>query len=127
MYRVTVTARFSAAHRLRLADGRLEAPHGHDWVVEVSFAGPELDSTGVLIDFVEAKQALDHIVGQLHHTDLNQCPLMQDLNPSAEHVARIIFQAMETGVNRPKLLESVRVREQPGCWASFLRRTHHPA
>jgi 6-pyruvoyltetrahydropterin/6-carboxytetrahydropterin synthase len=94
MYEVSVEADFSAAHRLRLADGSLEPPHGHDWHVTATFAGDGLDGVGLLVDFVAAEARLRAVVGRLHHTDLNECPAMRGLNPSAEHVARVIFELM---------------------------------
>ena len=121
MYRVTVSATFSAKHHLRLPSGRLEPLHGHDWQVEVRFAGRMLDSYGLLIDFDEAQQALRTILGQLHQTVLNDCGLMRGLSPSAEHVARVIWDCLADRVDRPDLLESVEVTEAPGCRAAYFR------
>ena len=42
MYEVSVEALFSASHRLRLYDGELEPPHGHDWRVTATFRGDSL-------------------------------------------------------------------------------------
>ena len=121
MYEVSVEAQFSAAHRLRLADGTLEPPHGHDWHVTVTFAGETLDASGMLVDFVAAEAHLRAVVADLHHHDLNDCPAMQGLNPSAEHVARVVYERM---ANHPELahaLDRVRVTEAPGCAATYLR------
>jgi 6-pyruvoyltetrahydropterin/6-carboxytetrahydropterin synthase len=123
MYQVTVSGGFSAVHRVRLADGRDEAPHEHDWSVEVCFSGQELDSAGILVDFVETKAALAGITAQLEGADLNACPLLSGSNPTAERVARSIYQALARRVSRPDLLESVRVGEAPGCSATFVARS----
>lgn len=124
MYRVTVSSGFSAAHRLRLADGTLERMHGHDWSVEARFVGSELDASGVLIDFEEVQRVLQQIVGSLHHTDLNECELLAGTSPSAENVARVICEAVAQGIASPDLLESVHVVEAPGCTASYFRPEH---
>jgi len=126
MYRVSVRSGFSASHRLKLADGRLEPPHGHDWLVEVDFAGPELDEYGLLIDFEQVQAALQSVLRNLHHTDLNEAELLRGLNPSAENVARVICDAMARRVSRPELLEGVRVEEAPGCFAAYRRWTPSP-
>jgi len=126
MYRVSVRSGFSASHRLRLGDGRLEPPHGHDWSVEADFAGPELDECGLLIDFEEVQAALQLVLQSLHHTDLNEAELLRGLNPSAENVARVICDALAERVLRPELLEGVRVEEAPGCFAAYLRRAPSP-
>ncbi|MFQ5491564.1 MAG: 6-pyruvoyl tetrahydropterin synthase family protein, partial [Phycisphaerae bacterium] len=78
------------------------------------------DETGVLIDFVEARQALDGVVALLDHSDLNASAVLAGANPSAEHVARAIGQHLAGRIKRPELLESVSVEEEPGCWATFL-------
>ena len=119
MYRVTVSRSFSAVHRVRLADGRYETPHEHNWSVEVSYAGPELDATGMLVDFIEARRALDGITTQLQGADLNDCPLLSGLDPTAEHVARAIYDALARNGHQADLLEEVRVGEAPGCHAAF--------
>lgn len=119
MYRVKVSARFSAAHRLRLADGSFEPLHGHDWQVEVVFCGEVLDETGLLIDFGEARAALDGVVQTLDHSDLNASAVLAGANPSAEHLARAIGQQLAGRIKRPELLESVSLEEEPGCWATF--------
>lgn len=119
MYRVKVSGRFSAAHRLRLVDGSFEPLHGHDWQVEAVFCGEDLDETGLLIDFVEAQGALGVVMAMLDHSDLNASAVLAGANPSAEHVARAIGQQLAGRLKRPELLESVSVEEEPGCWATF--------
>lgn len=121
MYEVSVEAHFSAAHRLRLGDGSLEPPHGHDWHVTAVFAGTDLDEIGLLVDFVAAEDRLRRVVGALHHTDLNTCPAMRNLNPSAEHVARVIFEGLAADPALAGALARVRVTEAPGCAATYLR------
>ena len=50
MYEVTVKTGFSAAHRLRLFNGKFENLHGHNWTAEVMVEAGELDAMGVGID-----------------------------------------------------------------------------
>ena len=123
MYEVSVEARFSAAHRLRLEGGVLEPLHGHDWHVTASFVGPSLDEFGMLVDFVHAERVLGEIAAQLHHSDLNENPAMNGLNPSAEHVALVIFECLESDTVLSPTLQRVRVTEAPGCAATYLRDT----
>lgn len=120
MYEVRVQAGFSAAHQLRLYDGRLEPLHGHDWHVEAVFRGPELDAIGVLIDFVRVEAALRDIVSALHHACLNEVPALEGANPSAEHVARFVFGALRDRLGSSAPLVAVHVREAPGCIAAYM-------
>jgi 6-pyruvoyltetrahydropterin/6-carboxytetrahydropterin synthase len=121
MYRITVKASFSAAHRLRLPDGSYEPLHGHDWHVTARYAGPRLDAQGLLVDFVQVRSALREIVRSLDHTDLNTHALLAGRNPSAECVAAAIFERLAAMPAGGPLLEAVRVTEEPGCAAEFVR------
>lgn len=120
MYEIRVQARFSAAHQVRLHDGQLEPLHGHDWKVEAVFRGPQLDRIGVLVDFVAAETALREVVSGLHHSNLNEAPLLSGLNPTAEHVARQVFHQLTILLGPDTPLFAVRVREAPGCTAAYI-------
>ncbi|HEY3242376.1 MAG TPA: 6-carboxytetrahydropterin synthase [Phycisphaerae bacterium] len=120
MYRVTVEASFSAAHRLWLADGSYEPVHGHDWYVTARYAGQRLNAQGLLVDFIQLRTALRDVVRLLDHTDLNANPLLAGRNPSAECVAQAIYENLATAPGGA-LLTSVRVTEEPGCAAEYLR------
>ncbi len=121
MYECRVSAGFSAAHQVRMYDDALEPIHGHDWKVEAVFRGPELDTIGVLVDFVAAERALREAVAPLHHTRLNDAPLLRGLNPTAENVARIIFDELHARLGPDVPLAAVYVDEAPGCIAAYLR------
>jgi 6-pyruvoyltetrahydropterin/6-carboxytetrahydropterin synthase len=58
MYEVSVDETFAAAHNLRNYKGKCEDLHGHNYKVRVTLAGPELDATGLLYDFVHLKQVI---------------------------------------------------------------------
>lgn len=120
MYEVRVQAGFSALHQIRLNDGTFEPLHGHDWLAEAVFRGPDLDRTGVLVDFVAAEAALREVVGGLHHVNLNEAPMLAGLDPTAEHVARRIFEELQASLGPTYPLYAVYVREAPGCMAGFV-------
>ena len=75
MYEVTVEATFSSGHYLRNYHGKCENPHGHNYRVQITFAGEELDQTGLLLDFKELKQLLRPIVDYLDHKMINELNL----------------------------------------------------
>jgi 6-pyruvoyltetrahydropterin/6-carboxytetrahydropterin synthase len=91
MYEVSVDESFAAAHNLRNYRGKCENLHGHNYKVRVTLAGKELDSTGLLYDFVHLKQAIQGVIRALDHTYLNERPPFDVLNPSAENIARYIY------------------------------------
>ena len=94
MFEITVEETFAAGHALRNYRGKCENVHGHNYRVQVTLAGEQLDSAGLLIDFVELKKALHAVVDRLDHQFLNELPPFDKLNPSAENMARYIFEEL---------------------------------
>ena len=91
MYEVSVDESFAAAHNLRGYKGKCEDLHGHNYKVRVTLAGKELDSVGLLYDFVHLKQVIQAIIRSLDHKYLNELKPFDALNPSAENIARYIY------------------------------------
>jgi 6-pyruvoyltetrahydropterin/6-carboxytetrahydropterin synthase len=91
MYEVSVEETFAAAHNLRNYKGKCEDLHGHNYKIRVVLSGKELDSTGLLYDFVNLKQVIRSIIASLDHKYLNELPPFDTLNPSAENLARHIY------------------------------------
>ncbi|NLX20596.1 MAG: 6-carboxytetrahydropterin synthase [Phycisphaerae bacterium] len=120
MYEVRVQHRFRAAHGLRMYDGRREPPHEHDWLIEAVFRGQQLDAIGVLVDFTRVRQVLHTVTGSLVGRDLGTVPRLAGANPSAENVARCLFEAVRAALGPDAPLVELRVEEEPGCFASYL-------
>lgn len=94
---------FSAAHRLHvdsLSDaenrrvfGKCNNPsgHGHNYRVQVAVRCP-IDDAGRVIDADALDAVVDeHVIEKLDHKHLNlDVPQFADLNPSVEHIARVI-------------------------------------
>ncbi len=117
MYSVTVESRFSATHQLRLACGDLEPMHGHDWLVRAKVRALDLCDLGMVVDFHRLESLLNDVVGVLHHKHLNSVEVLHGKNPTAEVLARHVFDAV-----RAKGLEGltrVEVTEAPGCIAAY--------
>jgi 6-pyruvoyltetrahydropterin/6-carboxytetrahydropterin synthase len=91
MYEISVDESFAAAHNLRDYHGKCEDLHGHNYKVRVILAGRELDSTGLLYDFVHLKRVIQEVIASLDHKYLNELPPFDTLNPSAENIARHIY------------------------------------
>ena len=90
MFEVYVDESFAAAHNLRGYKGKCENLHGHNYKVRVIVAGKELDSVGLVYDFVQLKQVVQSVIRSLDHKYLNELPPFDKLNPSAENLARHI-------------------------------------
>ncbi len=91
MFEVWVDEQFAAAHNLRNYKGKCENLHGHNYKVRVNLAGPQLDDTGLLYDFVHLKQVIQGVIRTLDHKYLNELKPFDVLNPSAENIAKYIY------------------------------------
>lgn len=118
-YEILLLAEFSAAHRLRLADGSFEPLHGHNWKVEVCLRGPRLDAIGLLADFTLLQTQLQRITAALHDTYLNELPAFAQKNPSTEHVARHIHDQFAPQLPPSVRVHLVRVWETSTCAAAY--------
>ena len=98
MFEVTVEETFAAGHALRNYRGKCENVHGHNYRCQVTVEGAELDSIGLLVDFVELKKAVHAVLDRLDHQWLNDYPPFDALNPSAENIARYIYEQVLEGL-----------------------------
>ncbi|MCP4591436.1 MAG: 6-carboxytetrahydropterin synthase [bacterium] len=121
-YEVLVDSGFDARHGICLPDGTIEPAHTHRWEVTVKLVSSRLDSCGLVADFDAVRADLEAVLGRLDDTDLNNNPRMRGLNPTAEHVARVVFEALLERRGGDPSLFSIKVTEAPGC-AVVYRRT----
>lgn len=119
--RVTVSrkAHFNAAHRLYRKDwsmeknqevfGKCNNPnfHGHNYELIVSVTGEVDVATGYVIDTKVLSDLIkEHIEEAFDHKNLNEdVPEFKDLNPTAEHIAYIIWNKLRSLIALDKELE----------------------
>ena len=101
MFEVTIEQTFAAGHALRNYHGKCENVHGHNYRCQVTVEGEELDGTGLLMDFVALKKAVNEVIDRLDHQWLNDYPPFTVLNPSAENIAKYIYDEVNQGI-RPE-------------------------
>lgn len=120
MFEVSIDTSFSAGHALRNYKGRSENTHGHNYKVRVSVEGEELDSTGLLVDFIDLRNAVKGIVDRFDHQFLNEIAPFDQLNPSAENLARYFFDEVAPQVNQGGArVQSVTVWETDTSFATY--------
>ncbi|HVK28058.1 MAG TPA: 6-carboxytetrahydropterin synthase [Nocardioides sp.] len=72
MFRVTVRDHIMVAHSLQgEVFGPAQRLHGATFVVDATFAGPELDADGILVDIGRATEVLHEVLGRLHYRNLD--------------------------------------------------------
>jgi 6-pyruvoyltetrahydropterin/6-carboxytetrahydropterin synthase len=124
MYSVTKKVEFCYGHRLLDHDGPCRHPHGHNARVEIEVSAAALDGQNMVVDFTTLKarikgwidRELDHrmilrrddpLVDALNN--LGEPMHLLDSNPTAERIARLIFDAardMRLAVTRVTLWET---------------------
>lgn len=112
---------FSSAHQLRGYRGKCENLHGHNYKIEIYARGAELNKIGLLVDFVELKQAADELVTYLDHKNLNELePFVEEQNPSAENVARFCLEKLAAKIDDDRVqIYKVRCFETPTSVATY--------
>jgi 6-pyruvoyltetrahydropterin/6-carboxytetrahydropterin synthase len=122
MFEVTVEETFAAGHALRNYHGKCESLHGHNYRIQVTLQGPELDSIGLLVDFVQVKKLLQTVVDRLDHQFLNDLAPFDTLNPSAENIARYFYDEINGGLNRDNgvTLRQIKIWETDTTSATYL-------
>jgi 6-pyruvoyltetrahydropterin/6-carboxytetrahydropterin synthase len=122
---VAVTRRvtFAAAHVLRRPDwpeernravfGACAGDHGHNYVLEVTVAGPVEAATGMIVNLKDLDRTLrEVIVDEVDHRHLNRdVPFLADVIPTAENLALAFWNRLDavfaTGaLRRLRLVES---------------------
>ena len=121
IFEVMIERNFSSAHQLRGYRGKCENLHGHNYKIEIYARGRELNGTGLLVDFVELKAAADEVVNYLDHRNINELPpFEEELNPSAENLARYILERVSSRVGDGRVqVYKVRCFETPTSVATY--------
>ena len=119
-YRVTVSARFEAAHNLIDYPGGPEPLHGHSYRVEAVLESRDLQQHDVAVDFVAARKALEAIAKEFDYGYINEHPAFAGRNTSAENLARYFAERLgsSAGLGRASVAE-VTVWEGPENRAAY--------
>jgi 6-pyruvoyltetrahydropterin/6-carboxytetrahydropterin synthase len=104
---------FNAAHRLHNPDwsdeknkevfGLCNNPnyHGHNYELIVKLTGEVNPETGYLMDLKELKEIIrEEVIEPFDHRNLNlDVPEFENLNPTAEHIAYVIYGKLRTRIS----------------------------
>lgn len=120
MYEVKVETHFSAAHQLRGYDGKFENLHGHNWTASIVAEAEGLNSLGMGIDFILLKEKTEAILARLDYKNINEISPFDTENPSAENIARWVFNQLRDQINAEGVrIKRVEIQEMPGCGAAY--------
>ena len=121
MYSVSVKRDFIAQHYLIGGDwGAENELHSHHYQAEVQLEGETLDQHGYLVDIVDIEHSLNALVARYRDHILNDLPEFEGLNPSIEHLSRILCQAMAAQIQAKNLnAVTVKLWENEIAWAAY--------
>ncbi len=121
MFEVSVEETFAAGHALRNYHGKCENVHGHNYRVQVTLEGAELDDAGLLVDFVHIKKLMREVIERLDHHYLNDVPPFDKLNPSAENMAKYLYDEIANGMGQgtPVRVSAVKLWETDTSSATY--------
>jgi len=121
MYTLSVKRDFIAQHFLVGGDwGPENSLHSHHYVVELRLSGRSLDQHGYLVDIVDVEREMDAVRAAYADRTLNDLPEFHGLNPSIEHFARILAQALDEAISAANIEHlSVVVWENEIAWTSY--------
>lgn len=114
MIKVCRRGTFNSAHRLFRPDWSDEKNnavfdkcnnpnyHGHNYTLEVWVSGEVDPETGYLIDLKILKTIIQkEIIDRFDHRNLNlDCPEFEQLNPTAENIAAVIYKLMREAMDK---------------------------
>jgi 6-pyruvoyltetrahydropterin/6-carboxytetrahydropterin synthase len=106
MYWISTDVEFAAGHQVRFPDGTAEPLHGHNYRARVHLRAEALDETGYVVDFADLKKAAREVAKGFDHVHLNDTPPFDQVgrvNPTAENIARILFQEIGRRVNSARV------------------------
>ncbi|MBI4977864.1 MAG: 6-carboxytetrahydropterin synthase QueD [Spirochaetes bacterium] len=119
MFRLNIMGEFESAHYLRGYKGKCENMHGHNYKVELTVNAEDVMSDGLALDFVELKRLLKEITESLDHKILNDILYFKVRNPSAEMLAKFIYEKMSQSLPKTVTLDKVRIWENDRQWAEY--------
>jgi len=125
MFEIRQETTVAAAHQLRLAPGEGERLHGHNWRIVAVVRAEQLDSRGMVVDFNDLGRDLRELVEPYEHVFLNELAPYDDVNPTAENIARVVADGLAAKIDDERVrVVRVEVWETDTCGAIYYRQ--HP-
>ncbi|MFO0669429.1 MAG: 6-carboxytetrahydropterin synthase [Polyangiaceae bacterium] len=122
MWEISQETVVGAAHQLRLTPGEGERLHGHNWRIKATVRATRLDEHGFVLDFAELGRVLRELVEPYEHVFLNEVPPFDDVNPTAENIARVVADNLAARVDDDRVrVARVDVWENDVCRATYFR------
>jgi 6-pyruvoyltetrahydropterin/6-carboxytetrahydropterin synthase len=121
-YEISTEGTFSAAHFLEGYEGDCARLHGHNWRVRVTVRAEKREPSGLTLDFRRLRDLLRQVIEPIDHRVLNDLPLFQGRNPTAEALAEWCFGEIDRCLDGEAVtVVRVEVWESPQNCAAYLK------
>jgi len=117
MFEIRTEHQFDAAHRLENYSGPCARMHGHTFTVIGKWRKDSQDRAGITLDLVVLKRLLRGVTADMDHYYLNKIRALGE--PTAENLARLLFERLAKKDPSGKYLHSVTVVETPGSSVTY--------
>ncbi len=122
MWEISHETVVAAAHQLRFAPGEGERLHGHNWRIKATVRAERLDDSGFVMDFNVLGPMLRAVVEPYEHAFLNELAPFDDLNPTAENIARVVADNLGAKIDDGRVrVVKLEVWENDACLATYFR------
>ena len=130
---LTKTFEFSASHRYyrdewpeeenRRVFGECARPngHGHNYTLDLTVTGPIDAVTGMIVNIVDIKAAVEDVLEQFDHRHLNlDMDYFKDRIPTTENLAVTLWDLIGPRLPAPARLSNLRLHEDEDLYVEYL-------
>lgn len=130
MFKVTIRDHIMVAHSFTgEVFGPAQRLHGATFIVDATFARPDLDENGIVVDIGIASERLRAVLADLNYRNLDDEPVLAGQNTTTEVLARVVADRLadsatagDLGPGGQTLAEiEVTLHESHVAWASYSR------
>lgn len=124
VFRTFIETRFSAAHRINGYQGQCGKLHGHTWKVRVQVKTGRINEIGISIDFKELRLLTESVLEKLDHQLINEVAPFDQINPTAENLAKYIYETVAPTLPATLEMNEVIVWESDNYAVSYKASEH---
>ena len=118
-YEIGVDVFFNGRHYAE-EDGEPGSIHMHSWRVQAILLGESNNDIGIVMGTEGVKGIIEDLVSQYHETLLNKVPPFDEISPTSNNMARVIYESVLSELEDYELeLKAVRLWESPTSYVEY--------
>lgn len=96
--------------------------HGHNYTLELTIRGTTNPDTGLVINLTDIKTIINSaVIDNLDHKYFNELEYFKGVNPSLEHLAKVVWQLAADALASYKYceLDKIKITEGRDSWVEY--------